>query len=127
MAAPGPLARRDGAPSVFGGVCPGRDGLLAEADWPATSGGLRLRYVACVSGACPGGPSDEPGLGGEQGDDLTDGRFPGVTMVRVIVAVVSVITGGAGVLAYLAAWAIIPGEGEKISIAQDILGKKQNA
>jgi len=50
-----------------------------------------------------------------------------VTLVRVIVAVVSVITGGAGVLAYLAAWMIIPGEGEKTSIAQSILGKKQNA
>jgi phage shock protein C len=30
-----------------------------------------------------------------------------VTLVRVIVAVVSVITGGTGVLAYLAAWMII--------------------
>jgi phage shock protein C len=48
-----------------------------------------------------------------------------VTLVRVIVAVVSVITGGAGVLAYLAAWVIIPGEGEKTSIAQDIIGKKK--
>jgi len=50
-----------------------------------------------------------------------------VTLVRLIVAVVSVITGGTGVLAYLAAWMIIPGEGENASIAQDILGKKQNA
>ena len=50
-----------------------------------------------------------------------------VTLVRVIVTVVSVITGGTGTLAYLAAWMIIPGEGEKTSIAQDILGKKQNA
>jgi phage shock protein PspC (stress-responsive transcriptional regulator) len=50
-----------------------------------------------------------------------------VTLVRVIVAGVSVITGGTPVLAYLAAWMIIPGEGEKTSIAQDILGKKQNA
>ena len=48
-----------------------------------------------------------------------------VTLVRVIVAVVSVMTGGAGVLAYLAAWVIIPGEGETTSIAQDILGKKK--
>jgi phage shock protein C len=47
-----------------------------------------------------------------------------VTLVRVIVAVVSVITGGAGVLAYLAAWVIIPAEGEKTSIAQNIVGKK---
>jgi phage shock protein C len=44
-----------------------------------------------------------------------------VTLVRVIVAVVSVITGGTGVLAYLAAWAIIPTEGEKASIAEDLL------
>jgi hypothetical protein len=34
---------------------------------------------------------------------------------------------GTGALAYLAAWVIIPGEGEKTSIAQDILGKKRNA
>ena len=50
-----------------------------------------------------------------------------VTLVRVIVTVVSVFTGGAGALAYLAAWVIIPGEGEKTSIAQDIVGTKQNA
>ena len=50
-----------------------------------------------------------------------------VTLVRVIVTVVSIITGGAGALAYLAAWMIIPDEGEKTSIAQDIIGKKQSA
>jgi phage shock protein C len=50
-----------------------------------------------------------------------------VTLVRVIVAVVCVITGGAGVLAYLAAWLIIPVEGEKTSVAQNIVGKNQNA
>jgi phage shock protein PspC (stress-responsive transcriptional regulator) len=50
-----------------------------------------------------------------------------VTLVRVIVAVVCVLTGGAGVLAYLAAWLIIPGEGEKTSIVQNLFGKKQDA
>jgi phage shock protein C len=50
-----------------------------------------------------------------------------VTLVRAIVAVVSVITGGAGVLAYLAAWVIIRGEGEKTSIAQNLVSKKQDA
>ena len=40
-----------------------------------------------------------------------------VTLVRVIVAAVCVLTGGAGVLAYLAAWVIIPGEGETIPAA----------
>ncbi len=44
-----------------------------------------------------------------------------VTLVRVIVAVVSVITGGAGVLAYLAAWVIIPAEGEKTPVAEEHL------
>ena len=50
-----------------------------------------------------------------------------VTLVRVIWAVVSVITGGAGVLAYLVAWVIIPGEGQKSSTAENITGKKQDA
>ena len=50
-----------------------------------------------------------------------------VTLVRLIVAVVAVITGGVGALAYLVAWVIIPGEGEKTSIAANALGKKQNA
>ncbi len=50
-----------------------------------------------------------------------------VTVVRVIWAVVSVITGGAGVLAYLVAWAIIPNEGQKNSIADDIVHKNRAA
>ena len=40
-----------------------------------------------------------------------------VARVRMIVTVVSVFTGGTAVLAYLAAWLIISGEGEKTSIA----------
>lgn len=48
-----------------------------------------------------------------------------VTLVRVIVAVVSVITGGTGVLAYLVAWALIPEEGEKSSIAEDLIAKRR--
>jgi len=48
-----------------------------------------------------------------------------VTLVRVIVAVVSVFTGGTGALAYLATWILLPGEGEKASIAQNILGKQK--
>jgi phage shock protein C len=48
-----------------------------------------------------------------------------VTLVRVIVAVVAVITGGAGVLAYLVAWAIVPGEGGRSSIAEELIGKSR--
>jgi phage shock protein C len=50
-----------------------------------------------------------------------------VTLVRVIVTVFAVITGGAGLLAYLAAWAIIPEEGEKTSIAENLVSSKQNS
>ncbi len=49
-----------------------------------------------------------------------------VTLVRVIVAVIAFITGGAGVLAYLVAWAIIPEEGEKASIAENLVSSRQN-
>jgi phage shock protein C len=48
-----------------------------------------------------------------------------VTVVRVIWAVVSVITGGAGVLAYLVAWVLIPDDGQQSSIAEDIASKKR--
>ena len=50
-----------------------------------------------------------------------------VTLVRVITAVVCVMTGGAGVVAYLAAWVIIPEEGEKTSIAEHLISEKQDA
>ena len=48
-----------------------------------------------------------------------------VTLVRVVVAVVSIITGGTGALAYLAAWALIPKEGETASLAEDLISKSQ--
>ncbi len=47
-----------------------------------------------------------------------------VTLIRVIVAAVAVITGGTGVLAYLVAWAIIPEEGEKTSIAENLVSNR---
>lgn len=50
-----------------------------------------------------------------------------VTLVRVIVAAIAVLTGGAGVLAYLAAWAIIPKDGEKSSLAESLLGNDHEA
>jgi len=50
-----------------------------------------------------------------------------VTLVRVIVAVIAVLTGGAGLLAYLAAWAIIPEEGDKTSIAEKLVSTNRDA
>ena len=46
-----------------------------------------------------------------------------LNLVRVIVAVIAVISGGAGALAYLAVWAIIPAEGQQSSIAEDLIAK----
>jgi phage shock protein PspC (stress-responsive transcriptional regulator) len=43
----------------------------------------------------------------------------------VIWAIVSVITGGAGILAYLVAWVLIPDDGQQSSIAEDIVSKKR--
>ena len=50
-----------------------------------------------------------------------------VTLVRVIWAVLAVITGGAGILAYLVAWIIIPNEGQKSSVAENMAGKEQDS
>ena len=72
---------------------------------------VRSRKGRMVAGVCAG---------------LADYFGMDVTLVRVIVAVTAVITGGLGVLAYLAAWAIIPDEGEKTSIADNLVGSKQN-
>jgi phage shock protein C len=70
---------------------------------------VRTRKGRMVAGVCAG---------------VADYLGVDVTLVRVIVAVVSVLTGGAGVLAYLVAWAIIPNEGEDHSIAADMVSNK---
>ena len=48
-----------------------------------------------------------------------------VNLIRLIVAVVAVFTGGVGVLAYLVAWVVVPEEGEKTSIAENVVSKYQ--
>ena len=50
-----------------------------------------------------------------------------VTLVRVLAVVLCLITGGAGVLAYLAAWVIIPEEGENESIAGNLITKNRGS
>src|ERR1700683_4595173 len=72
---------------------------------------VRSRKGRMVAGVCAG---------------LADYFGMDVTLVRVIVAVIAVITGGVGVLAYLAAWAIIRDEGEKTPFADNLVGSKQN-
>jgi len=73
---------------------------------------VRSRKGRLVAGVCAG---------------IADYLDVDVTVVRVIVAVVALITGGAGVLAYLVAWALIPDEGEQSSIAQNFVSKNTRA
>lgn len=73
---------------------------------------VRNRKGRMVAGVCSG---------------LADYLGFDVTLVRVIVAVVAVITGGAGALAYLAAWVIIPREGEQAAPAENTASAKQDA
>ncbi len=44
-----------------------------------------------------------------------------VTIVRIILAVVTVVSGGVGVPLYLAGWLLIPEEGATQSIASDLI------
>lgn len=73
---------------------------------------VRSRTDRMVAGVCAG-------VGDYFGVD--------VTLIRVIVAVAAVITGGVGILAYLVAWALIPAESETISVAENIAGQSQDS
>ena len=55
------------------------------------------------------------------------GEYFGIdaNLIRVIVAVLTVFTGGFGALAYLAAWIVLPEEGEKSSIAENLVNKNR--
>ena len=57
------------------------------------------------------------------------GEYFGVdaNLIRVVFLVLAVFTGGVGVLAYLLMWIVIPEEGEKTSIAQDMINKTQKS
>ena len=68
---------------------------------------VRRREGRMLAGVCAG-------LAGYFGVD--------VTLVRVITAVLAIM-GGAGVLAYLAAWVLIPAEGQANSIARNVSKK----
>jgi phage shock protein C len=98
--AAGPMAQptcmMDGMSNVNGASGPGSKVLV------------RSRTNRVLSGVC-GGLAEYLGLD--------------ATVVRVLVVVVAIFTGGFGVLAYLAMWLVIPEEGEKSSIAQDLINQ----
>jgi phage shock protein C len=70
---------------------------------------VRPRDGRVVAGVCAG-------LGDYFGLDAN--------IIRLAFALVTVFTAGFGILAYLAAWAVVPEEGEKSSIAERFVGKK---
>jgi phage shock protein C len=71
---------------------------------------VRRRDNRIIAGVCAG---------------LADYSGIDVNLIRVVVAVVSVFTGGMGVLAYLAGWIVIPEEGQASSIAEDLINKNR--
>ncbi|HYK66353.1 MAG TPA: PspC domain-containing protein [Streptosporangiaceae bacterium] len=62
---------------------------------------VRKRDGRMVAGVCAG---------------IADYLGTDVTLVRVIVAAIALLTGGAGLLAYLVAWIIIPEEDQKTPV-----------
>ncbi len=71
---------------------------------------VRSRDNRIVAGVCAG---------------LADYLGMDVNVVRLLVAVVTVFTAGTAILAYLVAWAVIPEEGQKTSIAEDLINKNR--
>jgi len=72
---------------------------------------VRTRDGRVVAGVCSG-------LGEYLGLDAN--------LIRLILAVITVFSAGVGALAYLAAWVVIPEEGEKTSIAENVVNKNRN-
>lgn len=71
----------------------------------------RSRKGQVVAGVCAG---------------LADYFNVDANLVRLIFAVVTVFTVGVGVLLYLAAWVILPEEGESTSIAETWVNKRRS-
>jgi phage shock protein PspC (stress-responsive transcriptional regulator) len=69
---------------------------------------VRPRDNRVIAGVCAG---------------LADYTGMDVNLLRVIVALLTLFTVGTGVLAYVVAWIVIPEEGQKSSIVQDLINK----
>jgi phage shock protein C len=73
---------------------------------------VRKRNGRMVAGVCAG---------------LADYLGSDVTLVRVIVAAIALLTGGAGIIAYFVGWAIIPEEDRTIPVAENVPTKTRDA
>ncbi len=56
------------------------------------------------------------------------GEYLGIdaNVIRVLFAALTIFSAGAGALVYLVAWAVVPEEGEKKSIAENYLNKDKD-
>ena len=84
----------------------GNDRGMTEAKPPKRL--VRTRNGRLVAGVCSG---------------IAEYAGIDATVVRLIFLAVSVITFGVGALIYLAAWIVIPEEGEDASIAENLIKK----
>ena len=73
---------------------------------------VRRRDNRIIAGVCSG---------------LADYTGMDVNLLRVIAALVTLFTVGTGVLAYVVAWIVIPEEGQKTSIVEDLFNKTRQS
>jgi phage shock protein C len=73
---------------------------------------VRKRDGRMVAGVCAG---------------LADYLGTDVTLIRVIVAAFAIVTGGAGILAYLVAWAIIPEEDQQTPVDESMTAEHRDS
>jgi phage shock protein PspC (stress-responsive transcriptional regulator) len=71
----------------------------------------RSRYNKVLAGVC-GGLAEYLGVD--------------ATVVRALVVVITIFTGGVGLIAYLALWLVIPEEGQKSSVAEDLINQRKS-
>jgi phage shock protein PspC (stress-responsive transcriptional regulator) len=92
-----------------------------------------------ADGSSAGGGPDAGGSGGKKLERKLSGRWLAgvcvgladytgvdVSLIRVIFAVLTLF-GGAGPIAYIVAWALMPEEGERVSIAEKFINKNSGA
>ena len=88
-----------------------QSGMMAYmSDVNGTKKLIRTRDGRIVAGVCSG-----------------IGKYLGVdaNVIRLVFALITVFTAGFGILLYLAAWVVIPEEGEPTSIAEKMIKKNQ--
>jgi phage shock protein PspC (stress-responsive transcriptional regulator) len=108
-----PLMQRGSARAEGVGAGQSVDGWVRDNAHMSYSNGsgkvlFRPRENRIIAGVCAG---------------LAEYTGMDVNLIRVIAALVTLFTAGTGLLAYVVAWIVIPDEGQKTSIAEDLFNK----